>query len=278
MRIMSKRLVLITLFLGIPILGCSDGGNSPAPVSVPPPPVASPPPPVPAADVAGTWFSRTENNAVNCGDGVFIDGQAIVITQNDSAITLLTSTGNTFSGTVNGDIIEWTGDFEERGGTTTFTSLSVMVSGNSASGNAAWTWTDPTDSCNGTMDITVSRDWGVAESTANSRPLIADMVEFTDGVAFITGTARTPDDEDYFSFVLVTDATVQAELSHFDLQTSDLDLEVLDENFNQVALSDSIDGFEKVEAQLLAGVTYYIGMLPISTPGATSYNLSIDVN
>lgn len=274
---MSKRLVLITLFLAMSLLGCSSGGKSPAPVSTSPPP-PPPPPPVQAAEVAGTWFSRTANNAVNCGIGEYIDAQAIVITQNGSAISLLMSTGNEFSGTVNGDIVEWTGNFEERGGTTTITSLSVPVSGNSASGNATWTWTDGTDSCNGTMEITASRDWGVEESLRNTRPDTADILEVTDGVAFITGTALTIDDKDYFSFVLAADATVQAELSHFDLQTSDLDLEILDENLIQVALSDSVDGFEKVEAELQAGVTYYIGMLPISTPSATPYNLSIDVN
>ena len=82
----------------------------------------------------------------------------------------------------------------------------------------------------------------------------------------------------YFSFVLAADATVQAELSHFDLLASDLDLQILDENFVQVALSASADGFEIVEAQLLAGVTYYVGMLPSTAPGAAPYNLSIDVN
>ena len=271
---MSKYLVLVTFFLEIFMFGCSSGGKSPAPVSTPPPP-----PPVQAADVAGTWFSRTANNAVNCGIGEFIDAQAIVITQDDSAITLLTSTGNSFSGTVNGDIIEWTGSFEERGGTTTFTSLSLTASGNSASGNATWTWTDGTDSCNGTMEITASRDWGVEESLRNSQPPgTVDLLKFADGVAFITGTALHIKDKDYFSFVLAADATVQAELSHFDLQTYDLDLEILDGNLIQVALSDSANGFEKVEARLQAGVTYYIGMLPFKTPSVASYNLSIDLN
>jgi len=261
------------------MLGCSSGGKSSAPVSSsPPPPPLPPPPPVQAADIAGTWFSRIANNAVNCGMGEFIDAQAIVITQDDSVIALSMSTGNTFSGTVNGDIIEWTGSFEERGGTTTFTSLSITASGSSASGNAAWTWTDGIDSCNGTMEIVASRDWGMEESQRNSSPYIADNLEFTDGVAFIAGTAHHITDEDYFSFVLAADATVQAELSHFDLQTTDLDLELLDENLVQIALSDSANGFEKVEAQLQAGVTYYIGMLPFKTPSAASYNLSIDLN
>ena len=279
---MSKHLILMTFFLWLPILGCSDSGGRLLPsVAQPPaaPPAPPPPsPPVPAADVAGTWFSRTVNNAVNCGAGEFIDGQTLVVTQDDSAITLLTSTGNTFSGTVNGDMLEWTGNFEERGGTTTFTSLSVTVSGNSASGNATWTWTDGTDSCNGTMEITVSRDWGVTESDFNSDPLIADLFAINDGVAFVTGTTLTTNDKDYYSFVLATDATIQAELSHFNLQTSNLDLEILDENFIRVALSDSADGFEKAEAQLQAGVTFYIGVLPTSTTGAASYNISIDVN
>lgn len=272
---MSKHLVLIVFFLCMPILGCSDGSSSqPAPPSPPPPTPVSP------VDVAGTWFSRTVNNAVNCDVGEFIDAQALVITQDDSAITLLTSTGNTFSGTVNGDIVEWTGSFEERGGTTTFTSLSVIVSGSSASGNADWTWTDGTDSCNGTMVITASRDWGVEETLSNTFPRIADPVEITDGVAFVTGAAQIQliTDNDYFSFVIATDATVQAELSHFDLLTNNFDLEILDENLNQVALSNSIDGFEKAEAQFQAGDTVFIGVLPISEPSGASYILSIDVN
>lgn len=283
MRIMSKHLVLIAFFLCMPILGCSDGGSpqsAPPAQSAPPSPPPPPPPPVSPVDVAGTWFSRTVNNAVNCDVGEYIDAQALVITQDDSAITLLTSTGNTFSGTVNGDIVEWTGSFEERGGTTTFTSLSVTVSGSSASGNADWTWTDGTDSCNGTMEITASRDWGVEETLSNTFPRIADPVEITDGVAFVTGAAliQLITDNDYFSFVIATDATVQAELSHFDLLTNNFDLEILDENLNQVALSNSIDGFEKAEAQFQAGDTLYIGVLPISEPSGASYILSIDVN
>jgi hypothetical protein len=192
----------------------------------------------------------------------------------------LTSTGNTFSGTVNGDIVEWTGSFDERGGTTTFTSLSVTVSGSSASGNADWTWTNGTDSCNGTMEITASRDWSVEESLRNTFPRIADPMEITDGVAFVTGATviQLIPDNDYFSFVIATDATVQAELSHFDLLTNNFDLEILDENLNQVALSNSIDGFEKAEAQFQAGDTFYISLLPISVPNAASYILSIDVN
>ena len=287
---MSKHHVLIVFILCMPILGCSGGGSpqttpptQPTPPTEPTPPTpppTPPPPPVPPVDVAGTWFSRTVNNAVNCDVGEFIDAQAVVITQDDSAITLLTSTGNTFPGTVNGNIVEWAGSFEERGGTTTYTSSSVTFSGSSASGNADWTWTDGTDSCNGTMAITASRDWSMEESLRNTFPRIADPLEITDGVAFVTGATviQLIPDNDYFTFVLATDATAQVELSHFDLLTNNLDLEILDENENQVALSNSIDGFEKAEAQFQAGDTLYIGVLPISEPSDASYIISIDVN
>jgi len=272
--------MLLFLALVIPVFGCSSD-STPQPVLSPllsPPPPPPPPAPVAAADVGGAWFTRIANNAVNCGLGEFIDAQALVITQDENDITLLTSTGVTFVGTVNGDIVEWTGDFDERGGTTTFTSLSITVSGTAASGNAAWTWTDGTDSCNGTMEITASQDWSAADGGSNSLPNIADSFVFTDGVAFFTGIANSVNDIDYFAFVLAADATVQVELSHFDPLTNDLALEILDENLNQVVFSDSVDGFEKVEAQLLAGVTYYIGMLPVSAPGEVSYLISVDMN
>jgi hypothetical protein len=112
----------------------------------------------------------------------------------------------------------------------------------------------------------------------NSNPGIADPLELTDGVAFATGTAVTVRDKDYFAFVVAADATVQVELSHFDLLASNFDLELLDEDLNQVALSDSADGFEKVEAQFLAGDIFYIVVLPISGPDGASFILSIDAN
>ena len=312
---MSKRLVFLILFSVSFLFGCSsgDGVNAiepgalppppaatpaptptptptpapepvpepvpePAPEPAPPPPPPPPPPPEPV-DFAGTWYSRTVNNAVNCGLGEFIDAQTIVVTQDDTTITVSTSSGLIFTGTVNGDIIEWTGDIDERGGTTTINSFSVTVSGDSASGSAAWTWTDGTDSCNGTMEIAMNRGgWAVVESLRNSRPDIADIVELTDGIAFFTGEAINLNDMDYFAIVVAADSTVQAELSHFDLATVNLDLHILDDNLDPMAVSDSLDAFEIVEAQLLAGVTYYIGVLPISAPGAAPYVLSIDVN
>lgn len=285
---MSKHLVLLVLFSCLPILGCSNGNGSQSnpPPSTPPsttpppstPPPTTPPPVVTPVDVSGTWFSRTVNNAVNCGVGEYVDAQALVITQDDADISVLTSTGSVFEGTVNGDIVEWTGSFDERSGTTTITTLSITVSGNDASGNADWTWTDGVDSCNGTMQITASQDWAVQESSTNSNPDIADLLEITDNVAFATGTPQSERDNDYFTFVVTSDATIQVELSGFDLATDNLDLELLDGDQDQIALSNSADGFEKVEAQFEAGDTVFIGVLPATAPTDAAYILSVDVN
>ena len=280
---MSKRLLLVLLVSALPLFGCSSDNSFPRTVVAQAPPPPPPPPPAPAPppaadDVAGTWFTRIANNAVNCGLGEIVDAQALVITQDANDITVLTSAGVEFTGTVAGDLVEWTGDIDERGGTTTFTSLSLTASGTTAAGNAAWTWTDGTDSCNGTMDITAQQDWGVADSGNNSRPWIADPFTFTDNVAFFAGTATALGDLDYFSFTLAADATVQIELSHFDPATNDLDLQILNENFDIMQVSNSVDSFEIIEIDLLAGVTYTIGMTPITTTGVVSYNLSVDMN
>lgn len=275
---MSKHTILVALTASTALLGCSNGSNSVPPASevVQPPP---PPIPVKPADISGTWFSRIENNAVNCGNGVLVDAKTIAVTQDESSVSLLTSSGDTLSGLVNGDIVEWTGNFPEHGGTTTYTSASLVVSADTAAGNAAWTWTDGTDSCNGTMDITLGKDWGVADDGRNSNPGIAQSFEIVNGVAYFAGAVDlTTDPRDYFSFVLDANATIQIELSHFDLLVDNLDLELLDENLDQVAFSGSSDEFEMVAEQLQAGIIYYIGVTAVATSGGGSYLLSIDAN
>jgi hypothetical protein len=277
---MSNRFVLTVLAFSATIVGCSnnDGSHPIMPVIevVQPPP---PPAPVKPMDVAGIWFSRIENNAVNCGNGVLIDAKILEVTQDESSITLLTSTGDTLSGLVNGDIIEWTGSYPEHGGTTTYTSASLVVSADAAAGNAAWTWSDGTDSCNGTMDISLGKDWGIPDDSRNSNPGIAQAFDFVDGVAYFVGAiAPATDPGDYFSFVLDADGMVQIELSHFDLLADDLDLELLDQNLNQIAVSNSSDAFDIIEAQLMAGGTYYIGVTPNAISANGSYLLSVDAN
>jgi hypothetical protein len=278
---MNKFLALAFLTLGIAVSGCSsDDPVFPAPPQGSSPPPPPPPPPPAPADVSGSWVTRIVNNAVNCGLGEIIDAQTLAITQNGVDATLTTSAGAEYTGTVNGDIVTWTGSYDWRGGTATFTSATITVAGDSASGNAAWTWTDGTDSCNGTMDISVVRNGSTEEVSPNSAPNIANVFQFVDGVSFFHGTVHAvSDNADFFTFSAVADGFVEAELSGFDPATSNLDLEVLSQNQSLIVRSNSTDSFEMAGFWVQAGRTYYIGVKAISTPGGDQpYSLAIDVN
>ena len=207
-----------------------------------------------------------------------MDAKTFVITQDESDISVLSSSGDTFAGTVNGDIVDWTGSFEERGGMTTLTTLTITVAGNSASGNADWTWSDGTDSCNGTMVLTASQHTADLETAKNSVPTISDEIVLEDGVAFFTGIANTPTDEDWFSITAEADVSVQVELSHFDADVNNFDLEILDADQNTIAVSQSVDGFEIVEFQVNNGDTVFIGVKPNGVEINTGYYLSVDSN
>jgi len=267
------------------VAGCSDGripvptlvSQSPPPPVLPPPP--PPPPPVIPEDVSGAWFNRIEKNAVNCGQGETVDAQAMVIAQNDADITMKVSNGVEYTGTVNGDIVEWLGDYPERGGTAHFTSAKLVVSAGSGAGDAAWTWSNGTDSCNGTMAISMARDKAVPDGYANSRPDIADPVTFTDNVAYIDGSIGVGQDVfDYFKVIPDADGVLQAELSHFDTAATDLDLLLFDAALNVVASSSTPDQFEMLQAPLLGGSVYYVKVESETLSGPDRYYLSLDLN
>jgi len=280
---MNIRPISILFVAGVLTTGCSD--VEPPYLTPPAPMAAMEQPIVIPADVAGTWYSRVEKNAVNCGAGETVDAQVFVITQDEADISLLTSTGDLFVGTVNGDIVEWTGDYPERGGTSTLTSSTLVFSGNTSSGNAAWTWSDGTDSCNGTMAISADKDAAMGESAMNSQPASAGPFDFVDNVAFFagslggsnsTGTGR--DKYDYYAFTPAADAVVQVELSHFDTLATNMELLLFDENLDLVSISNNPDGFEIIEAQVEAGTRYYIKVETRSISSEVTYNLSVDIN
>lgn len=272
---MHKKHLLTIITTGIVAVGCSDADPT---YTILPGPI-DPSLYVLPEDVSGTWYSRMEKNAVNCGMGEIIDAQTIVISQDSEDITMLVSSGDLYVGSVNGDIVEWAGSYFERGGTANFTSATLVFSADSGSGNAAWTWTNGTDSCNGTMALDVAKGMAQQESGSNSHPDVATPFDFVDNVAFFEGTLGNGlDRDDYFAFVAPADGSVQAELSHFDTSSSDIDLYLFDENMNELSASLSVDSFERVEASVTAGTTYYIKAETASISGPESYYLSVDFN
>lgn len=247
-------------------------------VAAPIPPTVLPQPPAPPVNISGTWYSRAENNAVNCGSGEYVDGKSVVISQDSVDISMLLSSGDSFTGTVNGDIVEWAGSFPERNGMTDFTSTSMVFSADSGAGNAMWTWSDGSDSCNGSMALSFDRN-AASESDRNSRPEIADQFQFVDNVAFFTGTLGVGSDRtDFFTFTADQDAMLQVELAHFDSATTNLDLRILDENLQEIAASTSASDFEMVDVGVSGGTTYFVQVDATLIAGVETYDLVLDIN
>jgi hypothetical protein len=276
---MNTRHLSFILVVAAFATGCSDSYRPYLIVAKPLPAQEPTPEPVPPMNVAGTWYSKSQVNAVNCGMGETVDAKVIVINQDEANIEMAMSSGDVFSGTVNGDIVEWAGSYNERGGTSNYTSASLVFSTDAGAGNAAWTWSNGTDSCNGTMAIDVSKEGGFADSYKNSSPDLADSIEFVDGIAYVNGSiGEDRDRDDFYKFTPVVDATVEIELSHFDTATTDLDLILFDADLNEVEMSVSVDSFEMIKAQVLAGQQYYVKVESLVIPGAQTYYLSLDIN
>ncbi len=102
---------------------------------------------------AGTWRTTEKIDATDCGEGTYTEYNTYIVTQSGCDIIVEDSYGGSYSGSINGSTISWTGSFPDDGGTTTVNSLILTVSGDTISGHASWTWTDGVDSCSGTAQI-----------------------------------------------------------------------------------------------------------------------------
>ncbi len=106
-------------------------------------------------DVSGTW--TVTENVSGCGE-TYTDSFTMTVTQDGTDLTVVTGDG-TFSGSITGNTITWTGSYPEEGGTTTITSLSVTLdaSGEGGTGTVEWSWSDGTETCSGTTALTLAK-------------------------------------------------------------------------------------------------------------------------
>jgi len=106
-------------------------------------------------NVAGAWNTTEVVDATNCGEGIYTEYETLIVTQDGCNFTAIDSSG-TYSGTVQGNQISWTGSYYDYGWVTY--TVTLTISGNSLSGSSSWTWTDGYYSCSGTSQITGTRN------------------------------------------------------------------------------------------------------------------------
>jgi hypothetical protein len=135
--------------LSIALLGaCSGGGGS-----------GGAAPAAPIAQISGTWRITEEITTASGPCAGEVGNRAsydLSVSQNGNNITVVSPAG-TFSGTLNGNRIEWRGSYPEDGGTTTITSMNVTYTATSLAGTTNWTWSNGSSSCSGTTRVDGSR-------------------------------------------------------------------------------------------------------------------------
>jgi N-acetylneuraminic acid mutarotase len=145
-----KLLVALLTVLILAACGSKGGGGGGAPAEIP--------------DVAGTWTVHEVIDNTGCGKPNATDDYSITVQQDGASLTVITPNG-TFTGSVSGDQVSWTGQYADSsiGGFVTITALSVTVSGNSLSGTAHWEFRTTADGsvvCSGTTVVTGTRTSG----------------------------------------------------------------------------------------------------------------------
>lgn len=112
----------------------------------------------PTANVAGVWSSTEQVNAQQCGEGAYTEVETYTIAQNGTALSITSASGGSYSGSISGNTLSWSGSYAEDGGTVSITlQAQVDNAGNRMDGQATWTWSGQGESCSGTAQLTALR-------------------------------------------------------------------------------------------------------------------------
>jgi len=256
------------------------------------------------ASVGGTWTIHEAVDARNCGQGSYGDDYQIDIAQSGNAITVTAPLDAypyeaEFLGTVDGNHVQWNGEYPEEGGTTSVDNLSVTVSGTTLSGTASWTWSDGQSSCTGTTQVsgqrvttaptseTTSPGDSVVDSTPGSTRFADETTGPNDTLAEaqdlgaitehgqITVEGEVSDNDDFADvYAVVADQTIDVtvSLSFTDPSVADLDL-ALFINGEESGGSYGTGSSEQDSVEVMAGDTLQVVVYAYS--GASHYELVV---
>ena len=110
-------------------------------------------------NLTGTWTVNAHVNATDCGEGITIETDTYSITQTGTALQVQDSAGNTFSGNLNGQQLQWSGSYPEDGGITSL-SITATISGdgNSLTGGSTFNFSSGSFNCAGSSAFTGQRN------------------------------------------------------------------------------------------------------------------------
>jgi len=256
------------------------------------------------ASIAGSWSIHEQVDGIGCGNGTYEDEYQISVVQDGSHITVTAPLDAypyeaQFLGTVDGNHVQWNGEYPEEGGTTSVDNLSVTVDGNTLSGMASWTWSDGQFSCAGTTQVsgqrvsaaptseTTSQEDSNVDSTSDSARLADETTAPNDTLADaqalgvitddgqVTVAGEITDDGDFADvYTVVVDHTldVSVSLSFADSTAADLDLALFIDG-EEVGGSIGTGSTEQDSVEVVAGDTLQIVVYAYS--GASRYELVV---
>lgn len=199
---MTKTFLSISsLCLALLLPACGGGGGDSAP------------PAPPTFDLTGQWtISETVLSATSVcvGEIGTMESYTLQATQTGNSLTVVTPLG-TFTGTVGGTQVQWTGSYSAQGGgVTTFTSMGTASTADSVSGTTNWSWTDGVDSCTGQNEVTGSRT--VPAMLAHEIVLVHAVPTDDRPIAILAGPTGLPQEDAEFIGLLEEDGTTELRL------------------------------------------------------------------
>ncbi|NOZ02821.1 MAG: hypothetical protein GXP54_13175 [Deltaproteobacteria bacterium] len=154
------RFFFVTATAMLALAGCGSDSTTPA-----------------AFNVNGVWDvseSILQCNCTSCDSSSY----TVTVTQSGNKLTVAPSTtSQTFTGTMNGDVISWDGTIKS-GEATINVSMSLTVTDNGAkfTGTSSWTYSEPGYSCSGQNKVEGTRQGG-----ANTNPIPGTNPEEMEG-------------------------------------------------------------------------------------------------
>ena len=190
---MKSYLFIFIIALGFLTVSCGGGGGG-----------STTPTDTTTNSIEGVWAITETSKDGNCAVPAPKETFDLTVTQNGNSITIVDEDSNSFTGTLSGQNLSWSGSYSDAApdgtpGTTTLNSMSAIIdaSCNSLSGSANWTWT-ATDgsgySCSGTTTFTGSR------TPASGCGIPDDPTDPTDPTPSIAGFNFSLSQGDYWDY------------------------------------------------------------------------------